>query len=82
MWHLKTRLGTFWVVEKPTTDSKQHKYCLGIDDEELGEYTDADKAASDVCSQSTGFLRWDCQSRIKAPADIAHWKEGEPENWA
>ena len=80
MWHLKTRLGTFWVIEK-TLSSTQHQYYLGVDDNELASYTDANQAAQDVYNQATGYFQWDCQSRIKVPTDLADWVEGDPENW-
>lgn len=82
MWHLKTRLGTFWVVEEGVEDTKEGKYFLGINDEELGAYSDANSAAKDVHDQSTGYFNWDCQSKIKAPDDLQDWVEGEPENWS
>jgi hypothetical protein len=69
MWHLRTKQGTFWVIEAPST----HKYLLGIDDAELGVYDD---------DQATGFFPWDCQSRVKAPDHVANWAVGEPESWA
>lgn len=81
MWHLKTRAGTFWVVAKPVSDMDEHKYYLGVNDEELGVYDDLNKAAQDVYTQSTGFFKWDCQSKVKAPSDISQWIQGEPENW-
>jgi len=77
MWHLKTRQGTFWVIESPT-----HKYVLGVDNDELGLYDNADAAAQDVSHQTTGYFPWDCQSHIKAPDHVANWAQGEPENWS
>lgn len=78
MWHLRTRQGTFWVIESPTT----HKYVLGIDNDELGEYENADSAAKDVSEQATGYFPWDCQSHVKAPDQLSKWVVGEPENWS
>ncbi len=78
MWHLKTRLGVFWVV--PVQEAK-NKYILGINDEELAFYTDIEQAAKDVHDQTTGFLRWDSQSSVKAPEHITEWIEGEPKEW-
>ena len=78
MWHLRTRQGTFWVIESPKT----HKYVLGVDDDELGLYDDAEAAAKDVLNQTTGYLPWDCQSHIKAPQHVSSWSPGEPENWS
>ena len=77
MWHLKTRMGTFWVVE---TDEPNH-YCLGVDNDKLGDYEDAELAAKDVLEQSTGYFEWDCQSRVKVPEDLAHWTKGQPDGW-
>lgn len=78
MWHLKTKLGVFWVV--PAVEAKS-KYFLGINDQELAVYTDADQAAKDVHDQATGFLQWDTQVRIKAPEHITEWVQGEPKDW-
>lgn len=77
MWHLRTKQGTFWVIEAPTT----HKYVLGVNNDELGIYEDADAAAKDVHDQATGFFPWDCQSRAKAPDHVSNWAQGEPDNW-
>lgn len=78
MWHLKTRLGVFWVVPLQDTGNR---YVLGINDEELALYTDLEQAAKDVHDQATGFLKWDSESEIKAPLHIAEWIEGEPKDW-
>ncbi len=78
MWYLKTRLGTFWVA--PISDIK-NQYYLGVDDQELGVYSDIEKAAKDVHDQSTGYFKWDSQARVKAPEHISQWTEGEPQTW-
>lgn len=78
MWHLKTRLGTFWIVEK---DEAAHKYFLGCEDDNLGEYDSIDKILDDVCNQETGFYKWDIQLKVEAPHDIQKWEEGPPETW-
>jgi hypothetical protein len=78
MWHLKTRLGTFWVA--PVSDSG-HQFFLGVGDQELGIYNDAEQAAQDVHNQSTGYLKWDIEVKVFAPRHITDWKEGEPQNW-
>ena len=78
MWHLKTRLGVFWVVP---LSSRKNEFRLGVNDEELGFYTSLDQAAKDVHDQATGYFLWDCQSRVKAPDHVSNWVEGEPENW-
>jgi hypothetical protein len=80
MWHLKTRLGVFWVA--PVFDSP-NQYYLGINDEELGKYPNAEEAAQDVHNQVTGFMKWDTESKskIKAPEHIEGWIAGEPKAW-
>jgi len=78
MWHLKTKMGTFWIL--PLHDSK-HAYVLGVNDDELAFYTDIEKAAKDVREQATGFLRWDTERVVKAPEHISEWANGEPQEW-
>lgn len=78
MWHLKTRLGVFWVVPAIKSDSK---YLLGVNDQALAGYSDAELAARDVHDQATGFLKWDSEAHIKAPEHITEWAEGEPKDW-
>jgi hypothetical protein len=78
MWHLRTRQGTFWVIESQET----HKYVLGVNNDELGSYDDADAAAKDVHNQATGYFPWDCQSHAKAPDHVSNWVQGEPDNWS
>ena len=80
MWHLKTKLGTFWLVE--ANNDSDNRYLLGIDDHELGAYDNADLAAHDVHDQATGCIEWDCQAKIKAPDTISHWTEGSPNSWS
>lgn len=79
MWHLRTKLGVFWVVESPSDVGQVYR--LGLDDTELGVYKDAQEAVRDVCEQSTGHLTWDCSSNVRVPKVIGEWREGEPENW-
>ncbi len=79
MWHLRTRLGVFWVVEQRSDTGQVFRLCL--DDLELGVYKDAQEAVKDVCEQSTGHLNWDCSSNIRAPKMINDWREGEPAGW-
>ena len=78
MWHLKTKLGTFWILE---TSEDNEEYLLGVNDEQLCRYKSTDAAIKDVCEQSTGYLSWDCQSRVRAPTDLSGWHEGVPDNW-
>lgn len=77
MWHLRTKQGIFWVVEAPET----HKYVLGVDNDELGVYDDADQAAKEVHDQTTGHLAWDSASHVAAPDHVTNWAKGEPTNW-
>ncbi len=79
MWHLKTKLGTFWLVE--ANNDTEDRYLLGINDQELGAYDNIELAAHDVYEQATGYLQWDCQAKIKVPNNISQWIEGTPENW-
>lgn len=81
MWYLKTRLGVFWVVPKFESDTKTHKFLLGVNDQELAVYTDVERAAQDVHDQATGFLKWDLQPKVKAPEHISEWVEGTPKDW-
>ncbi len=78
MWHLKTKLGVFWIVPVASTDNK---FLLGINEEELGFYTNLNQVAKDVRDQATGFLQWDVQAAIHAPEHIEEWVEGEPKSW-
>ena len=80
MWHLKTRLGTFWVMESEDPKSSD-KFLLGIDDDELAEFSSADDAAEHVYAQETGFYKWDCLAKHKAPPSLAQWETGAPEDW-
>lgn len=77
MWHLRTKQGTFWVIETPDT----HKYVLGVDNDELGVYDDANQAAKEVYDQTTGHLAWDSESHVTAPQQVTNWSSGEPTNW-
>jgi len=79
MWHLKTKVGVFWVV--PLQETTKEGFLLGLNDDELCTYTDADQAARDVHDQSTGFFKWDLQPRIKAPEHLQGWVQGEPNDW-
>ena len=79
MWHLKTKLGTFWLVE--ANNDKADRYLLGINDQELGAYNNAEVAAHDVHEQATGYFKWDSQAKVKVPNHIQQWVEGTPESW-
>jgi len=78
MWHLKTKLGIFWVIPVSEVASK---YYLGVNDTPLAEYRNAEQAARDVYSQATGYFKWDCEARVKAPEHLHDWQEGEPRDW-
>lgn len=78
MWHLKTKLGTFWVIPVSEVGSK---YFLGLNDTPLAEYRDAEQAAHDVYTQATGYFKWDSQAHVKVPEHLNDWQEGEPRDW-
>ena len=78
MWHVKTKLGTFWIVE---SDADAQKYYLGCEEEDLGSYDSIKKAVEDVCNHETGNLSWDEQITVKAPEAIEQWEEGPPDGW-
>ena len=80
MWFLKTKKGTFWIVEDENK-VEEHRYFLGCNDETLGDYQSIKAAVQDVCDQNTGFLDWDASTRVKAPTSIEKWEEGEPDFW-
>ena len=78
MWHLKTKLGTFWIVE---SDDELHQYFLGCDDDNLGAYPSVDEAVIHVINQETGYLKWDIHPHVQAPESIEQWMEGPPKEW-
>ena len=78
MWHLKTKRGIFWVL--PVSDQAA-AYRLGIDDEALALYPEAEQAAQAVSEQATGFLDWDQESHPRVPQHIADWMVGIPSDW-
>jgi hypothetical protein len=80
MWHLKTKLGVFWVAPSVEKASSK-KYYLGVNDQELGAYSDAELAARDVHNQCTGYFSWDSQPKVRVPEHITEWVEGEPKDW-
>jgi hypothetical protein len=78
MWHHKTKLGTFWIVES----EDNHQYYLGLDSDSIGCYKRLEDAIRDIKEQSTGYLKWDESRNIEVPDDVVHqWEEGEPDNW-
>lgn len=86
MWHLKTKLGTFWIVSNQEGDENHdgdnhHRYYLGMDDTTIRAYNEAQDAIEDVCNHTTGEIQWDVDTRIKVPTDIHLWQEGEPDIW-
>lgn len=85
MWHFKTKLGTFWIVQPQENEagvSSDDKRCyLGMDDTTIRAYGDIQDAVEDVYNHTTGEIQWDVDTRIKVPADIHQWQEGEPEIW-
>ena len=79
MWHLQTKLGTFWILD--AEEGKDNEFVLGIDNDILGTYTDLLTAVSDVQRQETGCLRWDVAHIARAAPPLEGWKEGEPGTW-
>ena len=77
MWHHKTKIGTFWIVES----EQNHEYYLGLDEESLGQYKRIEDAIKDICEHQTGNLEWDIAANVTVPEDVFEWAEGEPENW-
>lgn len=78
MWHLKTKLGTLWIVE--STD-QPNQFVLGLDKDYLGKYTSVERIIQDVVNQETGAEKWDEALKVKAPPSIDEWNQGEPDNW-
>ena len=77
MWHLRTKHGTFWLVQ-----DDENKYHLGVNELALGVYDTPDSAIKDVVEQNTGYFNWDSQSKISIPKQITQWSRGEPTEWA
>lgn len=77
MWHHKTKIGTFWIVESEDT----HEYYLGFDEESLGKYKRLEDAIKDIRGHETGDMKWDMSNITAIPESIAQWQEGEPEDW-
>ena len=77
MWHHKTRLGTFWIVES----EQNHQYYVGMDDDSIGIYQRLEDAIHVIKDHETGNPKWDLSRRIEVPEDIHQWDEGEPEYW-
>ena len=78
MWYLKTKMGTFWVVE--SEDKTQGCY-LGVGNDEIGVYHDPEQAANVVHDQATGYLNWDLMPRVEVPKHIGQWNSGDPSEW-
>lgn len=85
MWHLKTKLGTFWIVSEEESHDKApgtaNRYYLGMDDATIRAYDALQDAVKDVYNHTTGELHWDVDTHIKVPEEITSWQEGEPEVW-
>ena len=77
MWHHKTKVGTFWIVES----DEDHEYYLGFDGDSLGHYKRLDEAIKHINEHETGEMKWDMSNLSDLPTDLAAWQEGEPENW-
>lgn len=79
MWHLLTKLGTFWIAD--AKEKEGEKYVLGLDDDTLGIYNKLDDVIVDIKAHTTGNLDWDSQTRLKIPDSLKEWKQGEPKGW-
>ncbi|MAZ44218.1 MAG: hypothetical protein CMF48_03465 [Legionellales bacterium] len=78
MWHLQTKVGTFWIV-----DAEEHEgeYLLGMDNDVLGRYDDPQKAVNDVRQHETGCLMWDMGSVSRPAPELEEWHTGLPDAW-
>ncbi len=75
MWHLLTHIGNFWIIPKENGDC-----LLGVDDCDLGWYSDLHAARISVVSQETGCYSWDIQL-INRDQHLESWAVGEPQSW-
>jgi hypothetical protein len=78
MWHLQTKIGTFWIVD---AEDGQNEYLLGMDNEVLGRYAEPQQAVEDVKRHETGCLRWDAGDVSRPAPELTGWHEGVPEAW-
>jgi hypothetical protein len=76
MWHYKTKLGTFWILDRSSED-----YLLGFEEEFLKSYQDPELAMRDVASQETGCIAWDMTNKVKLPKESRDWVQGQPREW-
>ena len=81
MWHLKTKLGTFWIIPTKLDSTPVTSCQLGIDDDPLGEYDSPEQAVSEVHARNTGYLKWDTQTKIRIPEALSAWRHGQPAEW-
>ncbi|MES2212572.1 MAG: hypothetical protein V4490_05480 [Pseudomonadota bacterium] len=81
MWHLKTRLGTFWIIPADEPEAAGG-YVVGLDNDTLGIYTDPNLAVGDVQQYRTGLLAWDERPGVRGAPDLTAWQPGLPEKWA
>ncbi len=77
MWHHKTKVGTFWIVESEDT----HEYYLGFDGDSLGQYKRLEEAIKHINEHETGEMKWDMSTLSDLPEDLSAWQDGEPDNW-
>ena len=70
-WTYKTNIGTFWI--KPARE--KNRFILGIDDDALGSYSSAPKAADEVLTCTTGHWPWDKQITAFEPSDLTKWTQ-------
>ena len=76
IYYYKTSYGTF--IIKPHKIKTDH-FSLYIDEKQLCTYKDAESAAEDVFTQSTGFPMWDNFDgrRYELPEDLSWWEQAE-----
>ena len=78
MWHLQTKVGTFWIVD---AEDNPDEYLLGMDNDVLGRYQAPESAVDDVQRHETGCLLWDAGSSTRGAPGLKSWHEGPPEAW-
>lgn len=78
MFHMKNRIGTFWILEP---EASGEKYVLGCNNDTIGEYNSLDEAVLSVVAHDTGYIEWDMAEKVKVPKSLEEWQQGEPEDW-
>jgi hypothetical protein len=81
MWYYKTRMGTFWILNKSTASAQKKEYVLGFNDNAIQTYHDYHHAMEAVKNQETGCFSWDISNRVFPPQGIKDWIRGQPNDW-